>query len=498
MAGCGEACSHVGAVLFALRYINQKQKSISCTSKINAWLPPRLKEVECTEIRNEDFRSVKKKYLSCILQSSEECNKAEKKIKTYAQTTDDERLKFFKMAQEKNIDCSVMAYIKETSHKYSTETSQSQTKNKINKSHVLSSLYNKNFTNFSLEELRNESVTVFENLKISESDAYSIERLTTKQSNSDLWYEQRAGRITASNMRSALHTSIKDPSLSLIKKICYPKDSNFFSDYTEHGKKYEKTARNHYIKKVTNEHDQFFFQEAGFLIDHVHPFIGASPDGMISCKCHGMGLLEIKCPTGENIESSCGLQNGSLSNDHDYFYQIQTQLLVWKLKYCDFVVWKSEKNFIVKRIFADENLQQKIVDGATNFFKKVLLPELLARFYSSLKNTPLGELNFEPKLICSCQKPAAHPIIKCELEQCAVKYFHWECVGVKGKRKIWFCSQCVICSCQKPAASYKVIKCENEQCTIKYFHCKCVGVKGKCKIWFCPQCNKKKPLITKN
>lgn len=34
---------------------------------------------------------------------------------------------------------------------------------------------------------------------------------------------------------------------------------------------------------------------SGLHIDELHPFMGASPDGLISCKCCGEGLLEIKC-----------------------------------------------------------------------------------------------------------------------------------------------------------------------------------------------------------
>ena len=32
------------------------------------------------------------------------------------------------------------------------------------------------------------------------------------------------------------------------------------------------------------------------FIDVARPYIGVSPDGIISCKCCGNGLLEIKCP----------------------------------------------------------------------------------------------------------------------------------------------------------------------------------------------------------
>ena len=40
MAGLGEACSHIAAVLFALETNVQARKSMSCTSLPCSWLPP--------------------------------------------------------------------------------------------------------------------------------------------------------------------------------------------------------------------------------------------------------------------------------------------------------------------------------------------------------------------------------------------------------------------------------------------------------------------------
>ena len=36
--------------------------------------------------------------------------------------------------------------------------------------------------------------------------------------------------------------------------------------------------------------------EAGLFIDPYRPFLGASPDGIVNCKCCGKGVIEIKCP----------------------------------------------------------------------------------------------------------------------------------------------------------------------------------------------------------
>ena len=78
--------------------------------------------------------------------------------------------------------------------------------------------------------------------------------------------------------------------------------------------------------------------------------MGASPDGIISCTCCGKGTLEIKCPychRGESVTDAayedhkfCLQLNsdGSLHLDHThaYYYQVQTQLFVSDVEYCDF------------------------------------------------------------------------------------------------------------------------------------------------------------------
>ena len=55
MAGLGEACSHVSALLFAV------QSNLSCTSKLCSWLPPSHASVEYAPIADIDFISPQQK-----------------------------------------------------------------------------------------------------------------------------------------------------------------------------------------------------------------------------------------------------------------------------------------------------------------------------------------------------------------------------------------------------------------------------------------------------
>ena len=65
------------------------------------------------------------------------------------------------------------------------------------------------------------------------------------------------------------------------------------------GKKMEPIARKHYIayhRLMTNKHTGVQCTETGLWVSTEHPFIAASPDGIISCKQCGTGLSKVKNP----------------------------------------------------------------------------------------------------------------------------------------------------------------------------------------------------------
>ena len=54
-------------------------------------------------------------------------------------------------------------------------------------------------------------------------------------------------------------------------------------------------------------HEGLAITESGLVIIPQWPFIDASPDGVVNCKCHEKGVLEIKCPYthwNEGIEAA--------------------------------------------------------------------------------------------------------------------------------------------------------------------------------------------------
>ena len=64
----------------------------------------------------------------------------------------------------------------------------------------------------------------------------------------------------------------------------------------QYGFAMESSARDWYFA-TQKQHVNLSVRETGFHARVDYPFLGASPDGIVSCDCHDQKLLEIKCPS---------------------------------------------------------------------------------------------------------------------------------------------------------------------------------------------------------
>ncbi len=248
----------------------------------------------------------------------------------------------------------------------------------------LKELFEQKYLSYCYLDLLNVSDKIEINMTQEMSDL--IERETRDQSNSKLWFEYRAGRITASRMRSVCHTNSSNPSQSLIKTIVYPEAFKFSTNSTIWGCSHEKNARLYYEHSMKG-HEKFSVANSGLCINPQWPHIGASPDGKVNCKCCGKGVLEIKCPyciRNEDLTSIVGDKKGfclskdsegnlRLNQSHSYYYQIQTQIFVCYVTYCDLVVCTfpdgmKNPSMHVERIVPDVTLWTSCLENAFTFF----------------------------------------------------------------------------------------------------------------------------------
>lgn len=125
------------------------------------------------------------------------------------------------------------------------------------------------------------------------------------------------------------------------------------------------------------------------------PHLAATPDFILSCDCHGDVPVEIKCPfTMKNSHSLiidmakmlnvfvCA-KNGELTlrENHEYYYQVQLQILLMNSTFGYFVVWSPYDLWFIE-ITRNETFLHSRLLKAEIFFLNVILPEMLGNFFT--------------------------------------------------------------------------------------------------------------------
>ena len=248
----------------------------------------------------------------------------------------------------------------------------------------------------SYPDLLQKCEDIFNSYTFSFNQATKVEEMTRSQSKSRVWFQQRAGRITASRFREILHTYYTQPSVSAIKSICYPVMHQLMPKACQYGCEREEQARIKYLDDHSKTQNSLIVINCELILHPLYPFFGVSPDGIINCSycsCCSSGVLEIKCPyrckdksVNEMVEERnfcLETVDGSLSlkRNHAYYYQIQLQMKICEVEYCDFVVWSKESIFY-ERILINTEFIDNAIEEAEPFVKLALLPELVGKWFS--------------------------------------------------------------------------------------------------------------------
>jgi putative phage-type endonuclease len=187
------------------------------------------------------------------------------------------------------------------------------------------------------------------------------------------WFKLREDRLTASD----LYDAIKNPQSLAKKKLKGVTFNSSGVPALKWGTMYEPMATRIYSTMVNKEIFEF-----GLVINEDIKHFGASPDGITE---EGI-MIEIKCPIKRKII------DGTIPDK--YYYQIQGQLAVCKLKECDyveceFIEFKSKDEYL-------ENI--KDLDESNQNFKHGIIAEIKVNneyeyVYSS--NNQKGEENLK-------------------------------------------------------------------------------------------------------
>ncbi|KAM7299280.1 hypothetical protein ISCGN_019847 [Ixodes scapularis] len=130
------------------------------------------------------------------------------------------------------------------------------------------------------EEFIAECRDMADSLTLDPEVTAAIEVETKKQASSEKWFAFRAGRVTASNAKAVCRTPIDNPSQSLVRRICYPLETQFWAPQVAWGREKEGKARDAYIADIAPIHHNFRCEESGLHLSTEHPFLGATPDGL--------------------------------------------------------------------------------------------------------------------------------------------------------------------------------------------------------------------------
>ncbi|KAH9365161.1 hypothetical protein HPB48_015773 [Haemaphysalis longicornis] len=173
------------------------------------------------------------------------------------------------------------------------------------------------------------------------------------------------------------------------------------------GGKNEANALAKYQQLTKELHHDVEFHQAGLLISQEYVFLGATPDLLVKCSCCGEGTVEVKCPWTVRDGQLCDLLReksscvseceGSLrlKKSHRYYYPDPGATVCVEKGVLRLLLWTCTE-IHVERVKADKEFLLPLLQAAEGFFKKVLLPELVCRWFTTEKKP------------ASCSKPAEH------------------------------------------------------------------------------------------
>jgi putative phage-type endonuclease len=115
---------------------------------------------------------------------------------------------------------------------------------------------------------------------------------------SDEWYAARYQRLTASDAATALGQNPYESRDQLVLKKCGYGPKFMGNEATRHGQRWET-----HVSDLFCEKNGYKAYDAGLLLHPTIPFLGGSPDGLLSTEDGSdCALLEIKCPLYRQIK----------------------------------------------------------------------------------------------------------------------------------------------------------------------------------------------------
>lgn len=477
MAGLGETCSHVAALLFKIEAaVRLGYTSSAPTDELCKWNQSFVSKVQPATIAEINFYKQEAKQKVLLKANVQHCA-----VVTDTGELSDVQQQFLSSLSKVEGPPVILS----TFHDFSLPFVVSETVHSVKLPMPLTELYHEANNELNESQFATLVSKTILALSVTAEQSDYVESVTTAQSSCLQWYEQRAGRITASVAHSVLHTDPCNFSQSLLKKICSAEVKALNTPAVKWGRSNESVAIAVYTSLITGEaltpgikfpsnicmlapsmHINCCVQRAGFRISVRMPFVGASADSYVMCDCHGKGVVEVKCPFTERDSTLSDLlarqdfvvdSNYAVRTNHRYSVQMQMQMYVCNVSYCDLVVWQPE-SILILRVCRDDEFVDAIMPKLQDAWVKNILPELLTRRIQqqrcSVPGTDSSSKQSAEQLsganpdasyeYCICKKDIGGRMIGCDNSQCQYQWFHLECLKLKRvpRTSPWFCRFC--------------------------------------------------------
>ena len=263
----------------------RRREAATVTAKKAYWLTPnKLNDVIYAPVK--DIAFVGKKRSAAFHDCEGPVDKPGANTSTIVSPTDAQKMNFLRSLSTSSTKPAVLAVVREFHRSYIPFASHDVFPPIL---HNLYEAENLKFDYGKLLELAEKTT-----ITVTEDQCRAVELETREQYKSRLWFRFRAGRITASKLKAVCSTSVASPSLSLIMGICHPELGKFRNAATRWGCEHESIAISSYKASSAEAHTNWQILPSGFVINEEKPFIGASPDSIVTCSCCGRGTVEVK------------------------------------------------------------------------------------------------------------------------------------------------------------------------------------------------------------
>ncbi|PFX13728.1 Inhibitor of growth protein 1 [Stylophora pistillata] len=166
-----------------------------------------------------------------------------------------------------------------------------------------------------------------------------------------------------------------------------------------------------------------------------------------ACENIELSIEEKECKAVEKATRQQAQSKHWMSYIAGLYYQVQAQIFIADVEYCDFVVW-TDKEVTIERMYPDVVFWKQTVTKASTFFSVRVLPELVGKWFTRpafiQSNVEDDKSDGESGPWGYCQEEIEDStIIGCDNGQCKIGWFYMECLRIeKAPSGQWFCPSC--------------------------------------------------------